>query len=824
MMFRRQALSIGMLAAASLLLESTLTRLLAVTQFYHFAFLVVSLALLGYGTSGTILSVYPRLQKRPLNQLLIFGASGFTVSVAHAYGVVNFLPFDSYSIAWDRRQILFFFIYYLALTLPFTMSGLAAGAAISASKGKSHLVYAANLLGSGVGALLAPLALWLSGVPGAVLLSAVVGVAGIIPLTPTGKISAKSSVVIRYLTFLLIFCGLFAFTILTALNLRSRSPLGMILSPYKGLTQAYRFPEVETIFSRWNAISRVDVLRNAGTHHLPGLSYNYRGTVPTQLGLSLDADSLQPISLVEPEAFQAADYLPEKLGFELRPGAKTLVIEPGGGLGILQALAGGSKDVTVLMENPLEREAIQKSGDGGNIFKRPNVLTIFETSRVFLQKTNERFDVIFLPLTDDYRPVSSGAYSLAEDYIFTVESFEATLRRLSPDGIFVTTRWVQIPPSESLRLTATVIEALEGIGLDDVSELLVLYRGIQTMTVLVKPSGWTSVELLTVRAFTQERKFDLVWAPEIQDGETNRFNRLPEPVYYKSVRELMLTADRAAYYDTYPFDIQPSNDNKPFFYNFFKWEQTPEVLSTIGHIWQPFGGSGYLVTIALLILVILLSFTLILLPLISDRKQREERISHAIRWKTLLYFAFLGIGFMFVEIPLIQRSILYLGHPTIAFTVVVFSVLAFSSLGSALARNSRISPSVLLGALAVLAFLTPPIHMRLVSATWGWPLPLRFLLTIFSLAPLAIPMGMPFPIGLIALEKSGSHIVPWVWAVNGSFSVVASVLAAILALAFGFSAVHFLGAMMYAGAALLFHFGFKYHPSRQTPFFSRVIN
>lgn len=810
MIFRRQALSIGMLAAASLLLESTLTRLLAVTQFYHFAFLVVSLALLGYGTSGTILSVFPRLQRWSLNTLIILGATGFVFSVALAYGVVNFLPFDSYSIAWDRRQILFFFLYYLALTLPFTMSGLATGAAISVCKGKSHLIYAANLLGSGLGALLAPLALWLAGVPGAVLLSAVVGLVGIIPLTSKEWRAGVDRKIFTTVRTLLIIGGLFVFTILVVLNLSSRSPLGMNLSPYKGLTQANRYPEAETIFSRWNSISRIDVIRNAGTHHLPGLSYNYQGVVPPQLGLSLDADSLQPITLVAPGAFQAAEYLPEALGFKLRPGAKTLVIEPGGGLGILQAVAGGAGDVTVVMGNPLEQYAVQQSYEDMNIFELPNVRTVLETSRVFLKRNNERYDVVLIPLTDDYRPVSSGAYSLAEDYFYTVESFETALDRLSPDGILVTTRWVQIPPSESLRLTATLIEALERIDLRNHGDILVLYRGIQTMTVLVKPSGWTPNELRAVRTFTQERKFDLVWTPDIQEGETNRFNRLPEPVYYQSVRDMILSVDRNAFYEAYPYEILPPHDDKPFFFHFFKWEQTPEVLSTFGHIWQPFGGSGYLVTIALLILVSLLSFLLILTPVLFRPGQRSERIPRLNRWKILFYFAFLGIGFMFVEIPIIQRSILYLGHPITAFTVVVFSVLFFSSFGSALARSRGLPPKVLIGFLVVFTFLIPPIQARLINITLGWSLPMRLLLILFTIAPLAFTMGIPFPLGLIKLEDNQSHIIPWVWAVNGSTSVVASVLAAILALAFGFTTVHLLGGVMYLGAAVIYNFYFHY--------------
>jgi len=809
-MFRRQALSIGLLAAASLLFESTLTRLLAVTQFYHFAFLVVSLALLGYGTSGTILAVFPSLRKRSLNQILLFGAGSFFCSVGLAYGVVNFLPFDSYSIAWDQRQIFFFMIFYLALTLPFTASGLATGAAITASTGKSHLVYAANLLGSGLGVILAPLTLSLAGVPGAVLLSVVIGLLGVFPLLPSKKSTDKPFKFIRAITTSTTVIFLIGFTILTLLNFSSHAPLGMILSPYKGLAQANRFPEAENIFSRWNAISRVDILQNAGVHHLPGLSYDYQGNVPSQLGLFLDGDSPQPITLVSPDSFPAAEYLPENIGFELRPDAKVLVIEPGGGLGILQTLANGAREVTVVMGNPLEQYAVQQNSGEFNIFSHPHVNTVFETGRVFFANNDQRFDVIFYPLTDDYRPVSSGVYSLAEDFLLTVDSFTAALEHLSPGGILITTRWLQIPPSESVRLTATLVEALEKNGIHNAKDTFVLYRGIQTMTMFVKPSRWTPDELIKIRAFTNERKFDLVWAPDIHEDEINQYNRLPEPVYYQNIHTLLEAGNRLAYYESYPFDIKPATDDKPFFFHFFKWEQTPEVLSTFGHIWQPFGGSGYLVTFALLILVVLFSLLLILLPLFFQHTNVDNKFSQLQRWKLLFYFAFLGIGFMFMEIPIIQRSILYLGHPIVAFTVVVFSILVFSSIGSSLVRHKGIQPIVFLLALVVLAFIYSPIQMRLINATLGWNLTYRILISVILIVPLAVTMGMPFPLGLIVIEKTGSDIVPWVWAVNGSTSVMASVLAAILVLTYGFSVVLFLGAVMYTGALLLFFFGFKF--------------
>ncbi len=342
----RQALSVALFAAATLLLESTFTRLLAVAQFYHFAFLVISLALLGFGASGALLSVFPGLHPSSLNRVLTWLGLGFFLSVGIAYAGVSWLPFDSYSIAWERRQILFFGLYYLSLALPFLVSGLGIGAALAVVEDKPHHLYAANLLGSAVGALIAPLALGMAGVPGAVLLSACLGGLPALIFRKKGKIGDW----VRVGEMLLFGLGFLAFLGLTFLNGQGDSPLGITISPYKGLAHAYRYPGSKTLCGRWNPISRVDVLSDAGTRRLPGLSYATPLVPPPQQGLSVDAGPLQPITLVSPANFEAAGWMPESLAFSLNPGASVLVVEPGGGLGVLQALAGGAGEVTAVVE------------------------------------------------------------------------------------------------------------------------------------------------------------------------------------------------------------------------------------------------------------------------------------------------------------------------------------------------------------------------------------------------------------------------------------------------------------------------------------------
>ncbi len=783
------------LAGATLMLEGGLLRLLAVAQFYHFAFLVVSLALLGFGASGSLLAVSTRLSALPLDRLMAACGLAFGATTGLAYLTVNFLPFDSYTIAWERVQLLYFVLYYLALTLPFLCSGLAIGAALSRSRGTSHRIYAANLVGSALGAALGLAVQALAGVPGVVLAAALLG---LLPLLWSRA---------RRIVLALLALGLLALALLAGLFL-DRAPLGLVVSPYKGLAHMLRYPGAQSIFGRWNAYARVDVIADAGTRQLPGLSYTYPGVPPPQHGLSVDAGARQPVTLVSPQAFDVGAYLPEGLAFHLRPTAEVLVLEPGGGLGVLQALAGGAARVTGVLGNPLVRRGVARTAATFDVYAHPKVRTVLEPGRVFLERDSGRYDLVLVPLTDPYQPVTNGAYSLAETYMLTREAVTAMLDRLAPRGMLVMTRWAQIPPSESLRMVATVVEALERRGQTNPGDALLVYRGVQTVTLLVQPDGWSQDELARVRPWLENRRYDLVWAPDIRPEEVNRFNRLPEPAYFQAVQDLVTAADRQAFYRSYPFAIDPPTDDRPFFFHFFTWAQTEEVLAALGRTWQPFGGSGYFVLFVFLGLALLLSLGLILGPLLTMGRGRAGSLrplpapGWGIRFRALGYFVLLGLAFLLVEIPLIQRWILLLGHASYAFAAVVTALLLGAGVGSLLARRLGRSRGFWPG-LVMLALLTPFATDALIQATLGWSLLLRGGVAVLALLPLAVLMGVPFPLGLTWLEEDAPSLVPWAWAVNGCASVTAAVLAAILALGDGFTLVLSVGAAAYAGAGLL---------------------
>ena len=790
-------LGIGALSAAVLLLELTLTRVYSVTQGYHFAFLAVSLGLLGFGASGTVLFVGREFLLRKTRILLPLSAFLFTLTTLGAYWAINTIPFDSYRLIVDREMVGWMTAFYVVQIVPFFFAGLVLGGALIADPANVHRIYGSSLVGAGAGSLFALGGPSSAGPNGALVVVAVLGALAFAALIH-GK-TAKNIAIAGIGVVALVSGGILV-------------PLAVKLevSPHKALPQLLRQQGARLEETKWNAFSRIDVVESVSLHQAPGLSFSYSGTIPPQLAVTVDADNATSITRSTKEEADFTEYLPVAAAFEILSAPSVLIVEPGGGLDILTALRHGAAEITALSSNPivadLLREQFRSEIDAG-------ILEVLAGNpRSFLSRSNDRFDLVIIALADSFRPVRAGAFSLSENHVYTREAFSAYFDHLSPDGLLAATRWVQVPPSEEMRMVATVIEVLGDRAGVRSERAIAALRTLQTLTVFARTEDFEGRDLDALRDFARTRQMDLSYLPGIDPDELNRHFVLPEEVYFQGITELLDESRRDDFYAGTEFNVKPLGDDRPFFFHFFRWQQLPDVVGQIGKTFDPFGGAGFLVILLFLGVSVAVSCVLILLPLAIARAVPDAhpggqgRVFH---WASLGYFFMLGLAFLWIELPLMQRFILLLDYPIYSFGIVLFAILVFSGLGSILSgRLGRIRnwAPLILAVLAVvygLGFL-PPMDLVL-----GLPLAARVVVAVVSIAPIGLLMGIPFPAGIRAVEAIRPELVPWLWGVNGYASVMGSILAALIALEGGYSAVMLVAAVAYAIAWALLRLGMR---------------
>lgn len=766
--------------------------------------MVVSIALLGYGASGTFLAIFPVKSGSSAESRLSFCALGTTFSILGSYVIVNLIAFDSFSLFIDPSQYLILILHYLVMATPFFFSGMAVGLLISNYPNITGKIYAANMFGSGVGCAVALFAPSLLGVPGTVLLSTLIaGSSSLIWIklnhkpTDSGKQIPISIYPIISLTIVFL-CVLGIYGFLST----GKFPtiLEINLSPYKSLSYALQYPDSELVARKWNAYSRVDVLDSPGIRSLPGISTRYLQQPPGELGLFVDGENLNPIVLPD-EDTAFASYMPVSIAYLLRPEAKTLILGPEGGLDILIALAMNAKKVTAVEVNPLIIEA------AAHIYTHPQVITVQEADRSFTKRTSGNFDIVVKSLTSTFHPIRSGAYTLSEDYRYTVEAFQDALLQLAPDGILVFNRWLQNPPSETLRAFTTTTSALEEMDYN-VEPNIVVFRGYNMATFLVKTQPFIERELSEIEDFLESRGFDLVYSPIPNPQLVNQNNVLQTPLYADIFSQFIAMVSKQEFYAQYPYEVSPPTDNKPFFGHYFKWSQLDQVINEFRLYWQPFGGAGFLVVFIILGISIVLAALLIIIPLWvstlrKSNRGNKDRIPRSLRITSLVYFSMLGFGYLLIEIPIIHIFILYLGNPAYAITIVLFSLLIFSGLGSSLSHRFNLRWTLAL--LIIMTFLVAYILPMIINMTLNFPLWLRFCITTVGLAPLAFLMGIPFPAGIqnLPAQAKSPENISWIWAANGSASVISAILAALLAISFGYLWVLLSGTAAYSLAFIV---------------------
>jgi hypothetical protein len=762
---------VGLSSFSALLLELALTRLFSVVLFYHFAFLAISIALLGLGAGG----VFAYLKKDYLGRfetrsLLSRLCAVNALVVVLVLLVALRIPV---SLELSRGNLLRLTAIYLCSAVPFFITGVEFSVIFARESTRIPQLYGADLTGGALACLgIVPLLNWLGG-PNTILFAAVTAaIAGTVwaPTRKPWKLNAILAV------------GLL---LLIAVNYSGRL-IDVVYA--KGELRDGSWVE----FARWNAISRVEVDRQGD------------GKV-----IVIDADASTSIMNVDPKRWQGTVWqqdlmsAPPALANVLRPRGDYAIIGPGGGVDVLRAVANGSTRVTGIEVNPIIANTIMRGRYADyafHLYELPEVHIQVTDGRSFIRNSQAQYDVVQMTLVDTWASTAAGAFALSENSLYTVEAFREYFEHLKPDGLIAITRWEFQQPREALRVVSVTMQALHTLGIENPARHFIVVSqgdldedGIP-VSVLAKKSAFTIEEEQAVRAnLSHDPRLVALYLPSAP--ATNAFSAL------------ITSNDPYGFAQHYLYNISPVNDNAPFFFFTLKIGQILRGGTLEEGIdWKVNLGVAVLGTVLAISVVAVLAFLVV--PLVVRRGRRLQRVTR------LSYFIVVGLGYILVEIAFIQRFVLFLGHPTYALTVVVFLLLLSSGAGSLASRRwlddvlrVRLPLMLIVASLLLYVLIMPILLNRLV----GLPLVLKLLVSAVLLVPLGFAMGMPFPTGLRALVRiplpetsdANENSVEWAWAMNAASSVLGSVLAMVIAIQFGLNITLACGALAYLLAFFL---------------------
>jgi spermidine synthase len=771
---RGAAVAIGLMSFSALLLELGLTRLFSAVLFYHFAFLAISIALLGLGAGA----VFAYLRREWLERWGV-GQLGEWLCAANAVVIVAVLEIvlhSQVSLHLDWGNFRHLTVLYLASAVPFFITGLLFSLVFARHPARITQLYGADLLGGSLACLaLVPLLNFIGG-PNTILFAAVaVAAAGV----AWGDRRSRRIPALLALALLVLIVANFRgklIDIVYAKGMKRETPL----------------------YAKWNALSRVEVDKWGDAK-----------------AIVIDADASTYVMNSDPYHWDEAYRrnlmsAASSMANVLRPRGDFAIIGPGGGVDVLRAVANGSPSVTGIEINPIIATDIMRgkfADYAHHLYQIPEVHMHVSDGRSFVRNSRDRYDVVQMTLVDTWASTAAGAFALSENNLYTVEAFREYFEHLKPDGMIAITRWEFTQPREALRVVSQAMEALRELGVAD-----------STQNFIVISDGELNVDGRPVLVLAKKSPFTLAEQKAVLNhiqGETPADSNLNLHVLYlpttadtpgmshPAFADLIHSQDARRFSAHYAFNVSPVTDNAPFFFFTLKPEQVFGGQDRGGIDWKVNLG------IAILGLVLVISVAAVIvflvLPLLLSAQARRGRSTR------LLYFIAIGLGYILVEIAFIQRFVLFLGNPTYALTVVIFLMLLSSGLGSVLSRRwfaepTRVASAMafVAAALAIYVFALP----HLLGALVGLPFAVKLMLSALLLVPVGFAMGMPFPSGLRALSSQDSGpakrgAVEWAWAMNAASSVLGSVLAMVIAIQFGLNVTLAFGAGAYVLAMLL---------------------
>ena len=773
---------IAAVSAALLMTELALTRIFSVTMYYHFAFLAISIALFGLSASGVCVYL-ARRRLAAIDTRTLLSATALAHAMATLAALASLVRIRvglNYS---PENLALMLAIYGLA-ALPFFTGGCVMSVAFARLTDRINVLYAADLMGAATGCLvLIPLLNWL-GAPGVVMTAAALSIAASISFAPGARRMRVAG------------AAVLLFGLAAAAQLAGAAPFDVVD------TKGHVGDRI--LFSKWNSFSRVAVYDRP--HGDWSLSPRFTGTRGPSLFMDIDSAASTPIlkGSGHPEEASYLRYELTAIGYHLaeRPGGFTaLVIGPGGGRDLLSALVFGATHVDGVEINPIIARDVMLDrfrDYSGGVYASPRVSIHVDDGRSFVRRSGSTYDVIQASLVDTWAATAAGAYTLTENSLYTTEAFGEYLDHLSDPGVLTITRWV----FDGLRLVSLAQEACAARGLDP-SQHLAIVRYDRVATFLLKKQPFTAAEVAHLQQVSTDLGFSILYAPGLPAPQA-----IEEPVEMQRTgtgaadyRRLILAGSRRQFLASYPLDVTPTTDDRPFFFHTTRLGDQMQVAFGRTMLF----GNGLSALMTLMAISAMLVVLFVIGPLLVGG-QRPGR-----GWAGwLAYFGALGAGFMLLEVALLQRFVLLLGHPVYSLTVTLFSLLLGTGIGSLISR--RIEPHrvramtvrALIG-VTLAAFAAALGLAALVDVGIPWPLPLRIAFAVGLIVPIGILLGIPLPGGMRLVAADRADIIPWGWGINGAFSVLGATLAVFIAMNWGFSVTLCTAALVYGCAALTLH-------------------
>jgi len=787
-----QLAALALMTASLLGFEVLLTRAVSIQHWHHLTAVVIAVALLGMGCAGSLAAAFAATVRRHEGLLMSAAALAAAVSIPLSLVLARHVPLNMLALPWySVQQAGWLLVYALCFALPFFCGGAFITLAFMRWAGQIGRCYAADLAGSALGAILV-LALLDRALPEGPSLETAFGATALLPvaaflfLEPT---HVKRTVI--------------AAVALSAVMISfGGSWVAVEPSEFKPLSTQLAERGAGVMWQQDSPQSRLILVRSPAQHQAPGLSIRSGREAPRQWQVYRDGGDAVPL-LLDADQGRYGLFFDEVLvaaAFRVAPGRPAVLLLPGNpSWNSWVAHWHDAVSISLVEPDPGMAALLAGSVFPDQPFLPPGSRVEVMPARRFLQPAGRRFDVIMAD--GGSSPVGSAATRM--QFTLTREALDLMLDRLTPSGVLAFSGQVLPLPRDALRLIHSLTEVLRQRGMVPVQHLAVI-RDWRNLLVLVSREPFAQARLDSLSAWCRKWGFDRVAMPGLHPEEANRFHHKPDALYFKATHKL-LSGDAADFIRAYPFALWVTDDNRPFFYHFLRWGHWQAVRTRLGQSWMLYAGWGSLLSLLALAMLIPTAAIMILAPLTAPSLRRQIA---GRRGAALGYFGTLGLGFMFIEITLIQKAQLLMNAPTSAFAVVVVAMLlgaGAGSLWSGRAGGAAARPWAALLAIGILAPSMPSL-IDFLAARWGTgAYGMQVGLLALLLFVLAFPMGTMVPMGIARIRDLGSGAVAWAWGINGFCSVLGALAAPLIAIEIGMVAVTGWAVGLYLGATLLFN-------------------